>query len=462
MVAGEYTEAERRIVILACCLSGFIAPLLSTMMNLSLVSIGNEFSVGSHQLAYVNTAFLLSSVVFMVPMSKAADIFGKKRVFLAGLVMILAASVAAMFSPSFGWLIACRVVMGAGAASLSSTSISLITDVFPGNRRGGAIGFQTMCVYIGLAAGPPVGGAMNDLFGWHSLFLLIVPLAVLSFIAMTMFRHEISPDAGTRFDASGSVLYGLGIVLAMGGVINMPQTWAFASLAAGVVLLGLFARRQLRIPHFLLNVRLFRNRVFTGSCVAAFLNYAASYSISYFMALYLQSIGALTATEAGMLMLTQAAIQAFLTPFFGRKSDRLADKRILPTVGMGLTGLGVATFLLYGTELQLPLVLATMATVGLGVSMFSAPNTSVIMGSVPREETSEASAMVSVMRQTGMMVSMGVAMLFISVIMGGADNLVPENYGVFVDVMHISFGVCLVMCVVGMVASLLRGSGRGM
>ena len=126
---------------------------------------------------------------------------------------------------------------------------------------------------------------------------------------------------------------------------------------------------------------------------------------------------------------------------------------------MGLTGLGVATFLLYGTELQLPLVLATMVTVGLGVSMFSAPNTSVIMGSVPREETSEASAMVSVMRQTGMMVSMGVAMLFISVIMGGADNLVPENYGVFVDVMHISFGVCLVMCVVGMVASLLRGSG---
>ena len=205
MVAGEYTEAERRIVILACCLSGFIAPLLSTMMNLSLVSIGNEFSVGSHQLAYVNTAFLLSSVVFMVPMSKAADIFGKKRVFLTGLVMILAASVAAMFSPSFGWLIACRVVMGAGAASLSSTSISLITDVFPGNRRGGAIGFQTMCVYIGLAAGPPVGGAMNDLFGWHSLFLLIVPLAVMSFVAMTMFRHEISPDAGTRFDASGSM-----------------------------------------------------------------------------------------------------------------------------------------------------------------------------------------------------------------------------------------------------------------
>ncbi|MDO5862056.1 MAG: MFS transporter [Thermoplasmata archaeon] len=459
MTDSLFTVGERRLVLLAACVSGFITPLLSTMMNLSLVSIDAEFAVGSHQLAYVNTAFLLSSVVFMVPLSKAADIFGKKRIYLTGLVVILVACVLAVFSPSFWWLIACRVMMGAGAAAISSTSISLITDVFPGRSRGGAIGVQTMCVYIGLAAGPPLGGALNDLIGWHALFLLVIPLAVASIVCMSFFRHEISPGQGQRMDSAGAALYGIGIVLSMLGVVNMPEAWAFASLAVGLVFMALFVRWQLRIPNYLLNVRLFRSRVFAGSCLAAFLNYAASYSISYFMALYLQSIGAMTATEAGMLMLVQAGVQAFMTPMFGHLSDRIQDKRVLPTTGMVITGFGVSLFMLYGTELDLHLVLATMLIVGFGLGMFSAPNTSVIMGAVRREETSEASGVVAVMRQTGMMVSMGIAMLFISLVMGGSDNLVPENYGLFVDVMHMSFAVCLGMCVVGTLASLLRGRG---
>ena len=209
----------------------------------------------------------------------------------------------------------------------------------------------------------------------------------------------------------------------------------------------------------MLNVRLFKSRVFSGSCLAAFLNYAASYSIAYFMALYLQSIGALTATQAGLLMLVQAGVQAVLTTYFGRLSDRVSDKRILPTAGMALTAVGVSMFLFYGTELDLPLVVATMVVLGTGTGMFSSPNTSVIMGSVGRDETSEASGVVAVMRQTGMMVSMGVAMMFITLVMGGSDELVPENYGLFVDVIHLSFGICLVMCIVGAVVSMLRGKG---
>ncbi len=455
---GGYTGREMKLVLLACCLSGFVTPLLSTMMNLSLVGIGEEFAVGSHMLGYVNTAFLLSSVVFMVPLSKAADIVGKKRMFIAGVALILFASILAVFSPSFWWLIACRVLMGAGAAASTSTSISLITDVYTVNR-GGAIGMQTMCVYVGLAAGPPLGGTLNDVIGWHALFLLIIPLSVGAIACMSLFRHEIRPEQGRGFDLRGSILYAIGIVAAMCGVMNMPQAWAFASLVAGIVFIAAFVIWQLRTPDYLLNVRLFMSRVFSGSCLAAFLNYAASYSIAYFMALYLQSIGALTATQAGLLMLVQAGVQAVLTTYFGRLSDRVSDKRILPTAGMALTAVGVSMFLFYGTELDLPLVVATMVVLGTGTGMFSSPNTSVIMGAVGRDETSEASGVVAVMRQTGMMVSMGVAMMFITLVMGGSDELVPENYGLFVDVIHLSFGICLVMCIVGAVVSMLRGKG---
>ena len=245
----------------------------------------------------------------------------------------------------------------------------------------------------------------------------------------------------------------------MGGMINLPETWAYVMLVVGVVLIGLFAYVELRTPYHLLNVRLFKGRVFTGSCIATFMNYAASYSISYFLALYLQSIGGLTATQAGFLMLIQPAIQAVGTPYFGRMSDRLRDKRILPTAGLVISAVGIATILTYGIGTPLWVIVVTLVVVGFGFSLFSAPNTSIIMGSVEPHETGEASAMVAVMRQTGMMVSMGIAMLFISVIMGSADNLAPETYDSFITVMRYSFGVCVVMCVVGAVVSMFRGKG---
>lgn len=454
-----YTESERRTVLLACCLAGFIAPLMSTMMNLSLVNIGQDFGVGSHSLAYVNTVYLLASVIFMVPLSKVGDIYGKRRLFIAGVLVVAAACLLASASPSFHFLLACRVMMGAGSSAIMCTSISMITDTFPVTGRGGAIGLQTMCVYIGLAAGPPLGGVMNDLFGWHSLFLLVVPIALGSVLVISRFRKEIRPDEGGSMDVLGSALYGVGIMLSMFGMINLPKTWAYACLAMGLVTVAIFVLWQLRCANHLLNVRLFRNKVFSGSCLATFMNYASSYSISYFLALYLQSIGGLTAMEAGTLMLVQPAIQAVGTPFFGRCSDRMRDKRLLPTLGMAVSAAGILTFMGYGTDTGLPTVVATMSIIGVGFSLFSAPNTSVIMGSVPPSETGEASAMVSVMRQTGMMVSMGIAMLFISLVMGSADNLAPENYADFLTVMRCSFAVCFVMCVIGAFVSMLRGTG---
>lgn len=445
------------LVLLAACLAGFITPLLSTMMNLSLVGIGDEFGVGSHELAYVNTAFLLSSVVFMVPLSKLADIVGKKRSFIVGLIVIALGVVLASVSPSFWWLIGCRVMMGAGAAATTSTSISILTDVCPPERRGQALGLQSMCVYIGLAGGPPIGGALNDLIGWHALFLFVLPLALGALVCMSMYPSEIAPDAGKALDWKGSVLYGVGISATMIGVINIVEPWAPPLLVAGIVLIALFVFWQSQIPNYLLNVRLFRSRVFTGSCIAAFLLYASSYSVSYFLALYLQHIGALSSTEAGALMLIQASVQAVCSVYFGRLSDRIADKRLLPSAGCMITAAGVTLYLFYGTTMDLVLVVASLVVVGLGLGMFASPNTSVIMGSVPRDETGEASAMVAVMRQTGMMMSMGVAMFFIAAMMGGSDMIVPENHAAFVEVIHMSFAVCLSMCIAGLIASLLRG-----
>ena len=457
----EYTESEVRAVKRACYISGFIAPLLSTMMNLSLVNIGEDFDVGSHDLAYVNSSFLLMSVVFMVPFAKLADIVGKKRIFVLGLMIVIIGCIVACLAPNFWFVAAGRGIIGAGAASLATTSISMLTDVVPLKERGAAIGYQTMCVYIGLSLGPAIGGALNDLIGWRLLFLITIPMALASAsIILHGFRGDIIRDEGGIFDIRSSVVYGISVVLAMGGVMNLPETWAMVSLLAGILFLALFVIMQLRSEHCILEVRLFRIWAFSGSCIATFMSYAASYSMSFFMALYLQSIGALTATEAGLLMIIQPVVQCIFTPFWGRMTDRIRNKTILPTIGMGLTSLGVLNVAFFDTGTELWYIIATMVITGFGFSMFSAPNTFLIMSSVPKEYTSEASGVMAVMRQTGMMVSMGIAMTYIAITMGSTDNLGPDTYDLFIDVLKYSFGTCFIMCIVGMVTSVFRGSPK--
>ncbi len=454
----SYQRGTVKAIILACCISCFITPLLSTMMNLSLVNIGAEFNVGSHDLAYVNSAFLLASLIFMVPIAKIGDIIGKKKTFFIGLVVVMAGCILASVSPNFWFVIACRMIIGAGSAALAIEGVSLLVDVVPANRRGAILGIQAMCIYTGLSIGPAVGGLFNDLFGWRVLFITTVPLSLASMLFLHMFKDDIAPAKGSSFDTKSAVVYALAIGLSMLGVMNLPNVIALTSLIMGIILVAVFVKMQIGNRECLLEMKLFRNKVFSGSCVATFMSYAASFSVSFFLALYLQSIGQLTATEAGILMIVQPAIQAVGTPLCGKLCDRIERKYILPTAGMAIIAVGMATFIFYDMNTTLVIVVITMVLAGIGFSLFSAPNTTILMSSVPKEYTGEASGLLSFMRQTGMVVSMGIAMMFISLIMGSMDNLCPETYGQFLEVIRWSFIVCTAMCIIGMGASALRGN----
>jgi len=453
-----YDNGVVKAIILACCLSSFITPLLSTMMNLSLVNIGAEFGVGSHDLAYVNSAFLLASLIFMVPVAKIGDIIGKKRMFLIGLIVTITGCIAASISPNFWFVIVCRMIIGAGSSALAIEGISLLVDVVPANRRGAILGIQAMCIYTGLSIGPAVGGFINDLWGWRILFLITLPMAIATAVCLYGFKDDIVPDRGGSFDMRSAIVYALAITLSMVGVMNLPNIVAVVSLIAGIALILVFIRMQIGNSKCLLQMKLFKNKVFSGSCLATFMSYGASFSVSFFLALYLQSIGQLTATEAGILMMVQPVIQAVGTPICGKLCDRIVRKYILPTAGMGLIAMSTASFIFYDMDTTLAIVVITMVLGGVGFALFSAPNTTILMSSVPKENTGEASGLLSFMRQTGMVVSMGIAMMFISLIMGSMDNLCPETYGQFLEVIRWSFIVCTAMCIVGMGASMLRGT----
>ena len=454
----KYSSFDMRTILIACCAGIFIMPLMSTMMNLALVSIGIEFGVGSRSLAMVNTTFLLASVMVMVPLARLSDIFGRKKMFITGLFVTVTSALIAAFSPSFEVLLAMRFVMGAGSAAISISSVAMLTEVFPFEKRGWAIGIQSTFIYLGIAVGPALGGAICDLLGWRYLFIFMVPFAAFALAFVLRFKKEIISDAGGSMDYRGSIIYGVTIMLTMYGVINLPNIWAAAMILIGLAMLYVFIRVMKRTDSPVLDLSVFKHRVFSRACISAYMNYASSYSVAFFMALYLQSIGALTASQAGLILLIQPGIQVAFTAKSGSYSDRIKDKRLLPTLGMAITCVAVSMVIFLGTEINFWHVGAVLVLFGIGYAFFSAPNTNSVMSSVPPKNRGEASGMIALVRQVGMMTSMGIAMCCIVMIMGTMDNLDdPSTFGQFIEVIRAAFTVCLGMCVVGTIFSWFRG-----
>jgi MFS family permease len=457
MGEGQYTDRELKTLLTATTFAIFLTPFMSMMLNLALVAIGKEFSVGSHSLGYVNTIFLLTSVIVMVPLTKVADLYGMKRTFVGGMLLLTVSSVLAAASPTFEIFLIARGAMGVGAAGISVTAISMIVNYFPPGKRGWAIGINTTGVYLGTALGPALGGFVTDLAGWRFLMLLIVPVTIVSLYAIAHFKVDpIHPD-GKHLDVRGSILYGLMIFLVMFGVINLPKYWALAPIGVGTVFFALFIWYMKRAEEPIMDISIYKKKVFRRSIIATFMNYSASYSVSFFLALYLQNLGYLSASQAGLLMLLQPIVQVLLTARAGSLSDKI-DKRILPTAGMGTISVAVAMILFMDVDVNFVYVGIVLLLLGLGFALFSAPNTSAAMQAVPSEDRNLASGSVSLMRQTGMMTSMGIAMCCISVILGSADNINPSTFGDFVLVMRSAFSVCLVMCIIGTAVSWFRGT----
>ena len=445
-----FSLKDKRIVLLACCIAGFISPLLTSMVNLAIPSIAFEFGISAHDRGWLVMTFFLSSVAFLVPVSRIADLYGKKKLFIMGIAVVLISSLMSAFSTSFGMLLVWRVVAGLGTAAISSTSISMIVQIYPRSQRGLPLALNTMCIYIGASMGPGLGGILTETFGWQSIFLSLMPFSVAAFVAIIFFKKDFKTAEGEPFDLKGSVLYAMGIMALMYGIITLPDKLSPAFIAAGAVLLIAFFNFETKEKHPVLMVGLFRGKVFRRSSIAAFLNYGSSYAVLFTLSQYLQDIGGMSPGTAGLIILLQPAVQAVVTPFAGRTSDRI-DPRILTTMGMIMMcfGTGLMITLTVNVDSEMFKVYLILLFTGLGYALFSTPNTNLIMGNVSPKSYSESSGVISVMRQVGMMSSVAVVVCMISIMMGTTTVIDPSTYGQFMTAVRYSFIICFLLAAAG-------------
>jgi EmrB/QacA subfamily drug resistance transporter len=438
----------------------FMTPFISAAVNIALPGIGAEFGMDAMDLGWVASSFLLAAAAFLVPFGRIADIFGRKKIFVAGMWIYTASCLAAAFAWNSQVLIIFRALQGLGSAMIFGNALAILTSVFPPKERGRVIGITTASVYLGLSMGPFLGGLLVQYVGWHGIFLSMVPLGIA--VLVMVYRYlgtEWMESKGESFDITGSALYVLGLLLLMYGFSRLPSWPAAGMTAAGAVLIAIFVMWEKRTEFPVLHLDLFfKNTAFAMSNLAALINYSATFAVGFMLSLYLQYIKGMSPREAGTVLVAQPVIMALFSPMAGRLSDRI-EPRVVASIGMAFSTGGLGMLGAVGPETKLPYIIACLVVLGFGFALFASPNTNAVMSSVQSKQFGVASGTLGTMRLVGQMFSMGITMLVFALLVGHV-KIGPENHPQFLESMRLVFWIFTVLCAAGIYASLSRGRIR--
>lgn len=451
-----FTSNEKSVVGLITLSAGLI-PFLLSAVNVALPAIEESTNANAVLLGWVATSFLLGTASFLLPAARISDLFGRKKLFLFGNAILTVTCALAYFVDSAPELIALRALQGVGASFTLTTGMAILTAAIHKSRRGRALGLTAAAVYIGLSAGPFVGGIMTQRLGWKSIFLLSAcAAAVILFVIPAKLKQEWADARGESFDWVGAFLYVVGVGgLGVGGALfESPAGKILATVSLLLLVLFVFLQSRLKQPLF--HVRLFSgNRTFTLSSLAALVNYAATFGVSFLLSLYLQNLRGFSPRQAGAFLIVQPVCQAVFSPSAGKLSDR-HEPGIIASVGMAVCAAGLGLLALASADSSYPYFVFCLILLGVGFALFSAPNMNAIMSSVEPRFYVAASGTVAIVRLIGQLLSMALITFLLSKIVGNV-KLSPESNTDYLVAQQLAFGIFCGICILGIFLSLSRG-----
>jgi EmrB/QacA subfamily drug resistance transporter len=419
--------------------------------------MAHELAMNAVQMGWVPMGFSLTGAILILPFGRLSDIYGRKKIFIIGILINTVAVAITPFSTSAYMLITFQLIQGVGFAMLVGTSTALLTSAYPPHQRGRALGILVAAVYLGLALGPSLGGLLTYNFGWRSIFLPTILLQIAAIVlVLTKVKSEWADAKGEKYDIIGSILIPIMLFCLLYGFSLLPSSSGICIIVIGLISVVIFVRWELRLESPIFNIsHITKNRLFSFSSLTHFLFYTATFATTIIMSLYLQYIKGFNAQEAGLILLITPIIMAAFSPLAGRTSDRVQPRvnvsAAIIVVLIGILLLFAATF----NEGMISIIIA-LALLGLGFAFFVSPNTNAIMSSVDKKYYGIAAATQATTRQVGVTFSISIIMLLFSLFLGKAQ-ITPEYYPVFVQSIQIAFIVFVGLGVLSIVFSIARG-----
>ncbi|MDQ0582819.1 DHA2 family efflux MFS transporter permease subunit [Streptomyces rishiriensis] len=385
--------------------AGFMAALDNLVVTTALPSIREDLGGGLGDLEWTVSAYTLTFAVLLMFGAALGDRFGRRRMFIAGLTVFTVASAAAAMAPGIGSLIAARAVQGVGAAVMMPLTLTLLTAAVPAAKRGMAYGIWGAVNGLAVASGPLIGGSLTEHVSWHWIFWLNVPLG-LALLPLARLRLAESYGTGAPLDFPGTLLASGGLFGLVYGLVRGPADgWTsplvLTGLFAGAVLLVGFVLHGLRAKNPMLPMRLFRSRAFAGINAASLLMFLGMFGSIFLLSQYMQGVLGYSPTEAGLRMLPWTGMPMLVAPIAGILSDRVGGRPVV-AAGLFLQAAGLGWMAAVATvdasyAVQLPGLIVS----GIGMALFFAPASNLVMSSVRVQEQGIASGANNALREVG-------------------------------------------------------------
>ncbi|MCX8186705.1 MAG: MFS transporter [Sulfolobales archaeon] len=426
-------------------MASFLTPFTASSIAIAIPQISMEFKLSLAEVNWFANSFLISLSSLVLVVGRLGDWLGKGRVFHLGVALFGVTSLIIFLINGYVSLLMCRFIQGISASMIVSSSVPILVDTFPKERRGFAIGVNVMAVYIGSSLGPVVGGYIVNQFGWRAIFVLKALTAFIGLIAAVSFI-DLKRGTSPKPNIVRSLLTPTSIALIILGTSNIDNLLWVSLIPLGLVILTTTLMLERRSPK-LLHSKLLKKRPLMANSSALF-NYSATYALTILLSIYLQRIRGLQPSDAGLVLATQPIVQAALSPIAGYLADRY-EPSITASIGMFIISAGIGSLLLINTEFSIINLVLILITLGVGFALFASPNTTAIMNMSPKEAYGTATAFLATMRFLGQALSTSI----ITSIMRIESELMKA--------IELSLMIYLSLSVVGAILSLLARESKG-
>ncbi|MGI5838880.1 MAG: DHA2 family efflux MFS transporter permease subunit [bacterium] len=413
-MAAEHEQLSYGNWVLATALIGtFLTVLNSSMVNIALPTLMREFGLPLDVLTWLVTGYMLPYSVLMPICGRLGDLYGRRRLFLAGMLVFIAGACCAGFARSFVPLLLFRVIQAVGAAAILPNGMSLVNAVFPANQRGRVMGIWGGTAAFGAVIGPTVGGYLVQYTSWRAIFYVNIPVGLIGLLPAVLILREVKGEAGERrFDYMGAAaltvsMFALLLAVTQTRSYGLLSARIGALLAVFLVFFLAFLRTEKRFPQPMVDLSLFTNPTFTAATFGGFIQMFSVYAVTLLMPVFLQNVRGYTTANTGLFLVAYSLTQAAASPLGGWLADRFGKR---PPAVAGLSISAAAFFLLSGINSATPewSLLLRLAIGGLGIGIITSPLTSGVIEASPPAKTGVSSGLYNMIRFGGSVASAAV------------------------------------------------------
>ncbi len=427
-----------------------LATINSGTLIIALPDLERSLHTSLLELVWVILVYMIASTVLVLSAGRLSDQFGRKKAYIGGFILFAIASLGAGFAANGTELILWRILQGVGGSFLFANAAAIVTDAFPRNQLGLAMGTNTMVAAVGLVIGPVLGGALVAI-SWHWVFWFNVPFALLGSAWAWLVLRELSGRAeDRRFDALGTITFLIGLTglvlgISKGGISGWTEPLVIGSLAAAAVFLPAFVLIESRHPAPMLDLSIFQNRLFSAAAAAAFINGLSRFALMFVFVFYFQGVQGNSPILAGVKLAPLAVGMLISSPLAGIWADRRGS-RMMAVMGMVVSAVGLALMTTLQRDTSYLPAGVYMFIVGIGSGMFNSPNTAAMMGTVPVHRRGIAAGARVLVQNTGAVISIAFVLAVVtssvptnvlfSVFSGLANHISTAQLDPFISNMH--------------------------